>query len=145
MRQPGRNSCRPFGTSGDSSTCTTGSRPWLHLVVPAGLNHILTNHVDYVLPMFSLVKILHGVALWGFDHLSTNSWGVAPGFQLSPLCCFPALIDKHSVLERQSGDKSPHSKCLSHVSRPVQAFVDDARAQGQATASANFRTHRFKV
>ncbi len=22
---------------------------------------------------------------WGFDHLSTNSWGVAPGFHLSPL------------------------------------------------------------
>ena len=22
---------------------------------------------------------------WGFDHLSTNSWGLAPGFHLSPL------------------------------------------------------------
>jgi len=65
MRQPRRNSCRPFGTSDASSSRTTGSRPWLHLVVPPGLNHIPGNHVDYVLPMFSLIKILHGVAQRG--------------------------------------------------------------------------------
>ena len=53
----------------------TDSRPWLHLVVPAGLNHIPTNHVDYVLPMFSLIKILHGVALQGSGHSSLrNQW-----------------------------------------------------------------------
>ena len=65
MRQPRRNSCRPFGTSDAPSTPTTGSRPWRHLVVPPGLNHIPKNHVDYVLPMFSLIKILHGVAQRG--------------------------------------------------------------------------------
>ena len=65
MRQPGRDSCRPFGTSDASSSPTTGSRPWLQLVVPPGLNHIPRNHMDYVLPMFSLVKILHGVGQRG--------------------------------------------------------------------------------
>ncbi len=70
MRQLRRNSCRPFGTSDASSSRTTGSRPWLHLVVPPGLNHIPGNHVDYVLPMFSLIKILHGVALPGGEGTS---------------------------------------------------------------------------
>ena len=41
---------------------TTGSRPWLHFVVPPGLNHIPKNHVDCVRPMVSLTKFLHGVA-----------------------------------------------------------------------------------
>ena len=62
MRQPRRNSCRPFGTSDALSSRTTGSRPWLYLVVPPGLNHIPRNHLDCVQPRVSLIKILNGVA-----------------------------------------------------------------------------------
>ena len=62
MRQPRRNSCRPFGTSDALSSRTTGSRPWLYLVVPPGLDHIPRNHLDCVQPRVSLIKILNGVA-----------------------------------------------------------------------------------
>ena len=73
MRQRSRNSCRPFGTSDAPSSRTTGSRPWLHLIVPPGLNHSPRNHVDGVPPMVSLIKILNGVAQRG----STTQPGVA--------------------------------------------------------------------
>ncbi len=61
MGKTSRNSCRPFGTSDAPSSITTGSRPWLHRVVPPGLNRISKNHMDCVQPMISLTNILHGV------------------------------------------------------------------------------------
>ena len=78
MRRLNRNSCRPFGTSDAPSSRTTGSRPWLHPVVPPGLNHVPGNHVDCVLPMFSLNKIRNGVA-------ARESIGVRPNWAPSNL------------------------------------------------------------
>ena len=116
MRQPRRNSCRPFGTSDAPSSPTTGSRPWLHLVVPPGLNHIPKNHVDCVLPMFSLIKILHGVALWGFEYSLRIFPGRCPGLShCVPLArkhgecrsdCFSLLWIVITILPEQNRDNS---------------------------------------
>ena len=79
MRHPRRNSCRPFGTSAFSSSGTTGSRPWLHPAVPPGLNHVSSNHVDYVQPMFFWIKTLHSLALPGCDRLKVELFQALEG------------------------------------------------------------------
>ena len=118
MRQRSRNSCRPFGTSDAPSSRTTGSRPWLHLIVPPGLNHSPRNHLDGVPPMVSLIKILNGVALGGFGHSFRIFPGRCPGLSH----CVPlALKHVNKTRINQKPSRTPLLRSPERVQRATRA------------------------